>query len=62
MRAHIRRRQLGNGGWNIYEGGPSDVNASVKALLCPETGRPRARPAMMQEARACILRLGGIRR
>ena len=29
--AHIRRRQLEDGGWNIYEGGPSDVNASVKA-------------------------------
>src|SRR6187402_1812412 len=28
--AHIRRRQLDDGGWNIYEGGPSEVNASVK--------------------------------
>src|SRR5438132_12301093 len=27
--AHIRRRQLGDGGWNIYEGGPSEINATV---------------------------------
>ena len=31
--AHIRRRQLEDGGWNIYEGGPSDVNATVKAYF-----------------------------
>ncbi len=31
--AHIRRRQLADGGWNIYEGGPSEVNASVKAYF-----------------------------
>ncbi|HET6407677.1 MAG TPA: prenyltransferase/squalene oxidase repeat-containing protein, partial [Chthoniobacteraceae bacterium] len=27
--AHIRRRQLSDGGWNIYEGGPSEINATV---------------------------------
>ncbi len=29
--AHIRRRQLADGGWNIFIGGPSEINASVKA-------------------------------
>jgi len=58
--AHIRRRQLEDGGWNIYEGGPSDVNATVKAYFALKlAGHPPTQP-WMQEARACILRLGGI--
>ena len=31
--AHIRRRQLPDGGWNIYENGPSEINATVKAYF-----------------------------
>src|SRR6266581_889813 len=30
---HILRRQLPDGGWNIYHGGPSEINASVKAYF-----------------------------
>jgi squalene-hopene/tetraprenyl-beta-curcumene cyclase len=30
---YIRRRQLQDGGWNIYAGGPSEVNATVKAYF-----------------------------
>src|SRR5712691_2100108 len=30
---HIRRHQLPDGGWNIYEGGPAELNATVKAYL-----------------------------
>jgi squalene-hopene/tetraprenyl-beta-curcumene cyclase len=30
---HILRRQLPDGGWNIYYGGPSEINASVKAYF-----------------------------
>src|SRR5437868_13364719 len=30
---HILKRQLPDGGWNIYYGGPSEVNASVKAYF-----------------------------
>ncbi|MEA3211033.1 MAG: squalene-hopene/tetraprenyl-beta-curcumene cyclase [Chthoniobacter sp.] len=60
--AHIRRRQLPDGGWNIYEGGPSEVSASVKAYFALKlAGHLPAQP-WMQEARACILRLGGIPR
>ena len=60
--AHIRRRQLPDGGWNIYQGGPSDVNASVKAYFALKlAGYSPAQP-WMHEARACILRLGGIPR
>ena len=58
--AHVRRRQLDDGGWNIYEGGPSEVSASVKAYFALKlAGHSPAQP-WMQEARACILRLGGI--
>src|SRR2546423_13650568 len=30
---HILKRQLPDGGWNIYYAGPSEVNASVKAYF-----------------------------
>jgi len=58
--AHVRRRQLPDGGWNIYEGGPSDVNATVKAYFALKLAGHSPTQPYMQEARACILRLGGI--
>jgi squalene-hopene/tetraprenyl-beta-curcumene cyclase len=30
---HVRRRQLEDGGWNIYHGGPSELNATIKAYV-----------------------------
>src|SRR4030088_1325457 len=30
---YVRRRQLEDGGWNIYYGGPSELNATVKAYV-----------------------------
>ncbi|HZL13959.1 MAG TPA: hypothetical protein VFC85_07415, partial [Verrucomicrobiae bacterium] len=30
---HIFSMQLADGGWNIYHGGPSEVNATIKAYL-----------------------------
>src|SRR6202049_4273154 len=30
---HILKRQLPDGGWNIYFGGPSEINASIKGYL-----------------------------
>jgi squalene-hopene/tetraprenyl-beta-curcumene cyclase len=58
--SHIRRRQLSDGGWNIYEGGPSEVSASVKAYFALKLAGHAPTQPWMQEARACILRLGGI--
>ncbi|MEQ1862761.1 MAG: squalene--hopene cyclase [Chthoniobacteraceae bacterium] len=60
--AHVRRRQLADGGWSIYEGGPSDVNASVKAYFALKLAGHAPTQPHMHEARACILRLGGIPR
>src|SRR3977135_2749432 len=59
---HILRRQLPDGGWNIYYGGPSEVNASVKAYFALKLAGHSADLPYMQEARANILRLGGIPR
>ncbi len=58
--AHIRRRQLPDGGWNIYVGGPSEVNASVKGYLALKLAGDSPSAPWMQEARANTLRLGGI--
>src|ERR1041385_4658756 len=30
---HVLKRQLPDGGWNIYYGGPSEINACVKAYF-----------------------------
>ncbi len=60
--AHIRRRQLGDGGWSLYIGGPSDLNASVKAYFALKLGGHSPTDPWMREARACVLRLGGIPR
>ncbi len=59
---HILKRQLPDGGWNIYYGGPSEVNASVKAYFALKLAGHSADLPFMREARANILRLGGIPR
>ncbi len=57
---HIRRRQLPDGGWNIYHGGPSEINASVKAYFALKLAGHSPSAPWMAEARANIIRLGGI--
>src|SRR6266403_2088029 len=56
---HILRRQLPDGGWSIYYGGPSEINASVKAYFALKLAGYSADLPFMREARANILRLGG---
>ena len=60
--AHIRRRQLADGGWNIYEDGPSEINATVKAYFALKLAGHSPDAPWMREARATVLRLGGIPR
>ena len=57
---HISKRQLPDGGWNIYHGGPSEINASVKAYFALKLSGCSPELPFMQEARATIMRLGGI--
>jgi squalene-hopene/tetraprenyl-beta-curcumene cyclase len=59
---HILKRQLPDGGWNIYHGGPSEINASVKAYFALKLAGYSADFPFMRDARANILRLGGIPR
>src|SRR5467141_2800459 len=59
---HILRRQLPDGGWNIYHGGPSEINASAKAYFALKLAGCSVDAPFMQEARANIIRRGGIPR
>jgi squalene-hopene/tetraprenyl-beta-curcumene cyclase len=59
---HIFSMQLRDGGWNIYYGGPSEVNATIKAYLALKlAGIPVTDPRMLR-ARQMALTLGGIPR
>jgi squalene-hopene/tetraprenyl-beta-curcumene cyclase len=57
---HILKRQLPDGGWNIYHGGPSEINASVKAYFALKLAGYSVDAPFMREARANIIRRGGI--
>ena len=59
---HIFSMQLPDGGWNIYYGGPSEVNATIKAYLALKlAGVPVTDPRMLR-AREIALNLGGVPR
>jgi squalene-hopene/tetraprenyl-beta-curcumene cyclase len=59
---HILSMQLPDGGWNIYYGGPSEVNATIKCYLALKlAGVPVTDPRMLR-ARAMALNLGGVPR
>ena len=54
---HIFSMQLPDGGWNIYYGGPSEVNATIKAYLALKlAGVPVTDPRMLR-AREVALHL-----
>jgi len=54
--------QLPDGGWNIYPGGPSEVNATIKAYLALKlAGVPVTDPRMLK-AREVALHFGGVPR
>ena len=56
----IVRKQLPDGGWNIYEGGPAELNATVKAYFALKLAGTSAEDPRLQKAREVILRLGGL--
>src|SRR6202051_3435580 len=57
---HILTRQLLDGGWNIYFGGPSEINASVKGYFALKLAGYSPELPFMRKARENILRPGGI--
>jgi squalene-hopene/tetraprenyl-beta-curcumene cyclase len=57
---YIRRRQLPDGGWNIYFGGPSELNATIKAYFALKLAGDPPAEAHMECARKRVLELGGL--
>ena len=57
---YVRRRQLTDGGWNIYFGGPSELNATVKAYFALKLAGDAPDAAHMQKARERVHQLGGL--
>ncbi len=56
----ILARQLPDGGFNIYAGGPADVSATVKAYFALKLAGVPAEDPRLARARERILDLGGI--
>lgn len=59
---HILSMQLPEGGWNIYYGGPAEVNATIKAYLALKLAGVPVTDSRMLKARNVALSLGGVPR
>ncbi len=59
---HILSMQLPDGGWNIYVGGPAEVNATIKAYLALKLAGIPVTDKRMLKAREMALNLGGVPR
>jgi squalene-hopene/tetraprenyl-beta-curcumene cyclase len=57
---YVRRRQLPDGGWSIYPGGPSELNATAKAYFALKLAGDSPDEAHMSRARESVHRLGGL--
>jgi squalene-hopene/tetraprenyl-beta-curcumene cyclase len=57
---YIRRRQLPDGGWNLYPGGPSELNATCKAYFALKLAGDSLDAGHMELARQAAHRLGGL--
>jgi squalene-hopene/tetraprenyl-beta-curcumene cyclase len=58
----ILSMQLSDGGWNIYYGGPPEVNATIKAYLALKLAGVPVTDKRMLKAREVALNLGGVPR
>jgi squalene-hopene/tetraprenyl-beta-curcumene cyclase len=59
---YIRPRQLSDGGWNIYIGGPAELNATVKAWVALRLAGDAADAPHMVRAAERVRQLGGLER
>jgi squalene-hopene/tetraprenyl-beta-curcumene cyclase len=59
---YIRRRQLADGGWNIFEDGPSELNATVKAYFALKLAGDDVDQPHLRAARGRCIELGGLER
>jgi squalene-hopene/tetraprenyl-beta-curcumene cyclase len=58
----ILSMQLPDGGWNVYYGGPSEVNTTIKAYLALKLAGVSVTDPRMLKAREVALHLGGVPR
>jgi len=59
---YVRQRQLADGGWSIYPGGPSELSATCKAYFALKlAGDAQDSPHMLRSKEA-VHRLGGLER
>jgi squalene-hopene/tetraprenyl-beta-curcumene cyclase len=57
---YVRHKQLSDGGWNIYPGGPSELNATCKAYFALKLAGDTPAAPHLAKARETIHRLGGL--
>jgi squalene-hopene/tetraprenyl-beta-curcumene cyclase len=57
---YVRQRQLPDGGWSIYPGGPSELNATIKAYFGLKLAGDSSDAPHMAMARETVHRLGGL--
>src|SRR6202162_25191 len=60
LATYVRRRQLADGGWSIYPGGPSELNATCKAYFALKLAGDPIDSPHMNRARASVHALGGL--
>ena len=58
--SYLRERQLADGGWSLYEGGPHSLSATIKAYFAMKAARVSPDDPAMARARALILAEGGL--
>ena len=59
---YIRKKQLADGGWNIYPDGPAELNTCVKAYFALKLAGDLPNAPHMERARKRIHELGGLER
>ena len=57
---YVRQRQLPDGGWSIYPGGPSELNATCKAYFALKLAGDSPYAPNLVRAREIVHRLGGL--
>src|SRR5713226_10514968 len=60
LATYVRRRQLSDGGWSIYPGGPSELNATCKAYFALKLAGDSPDAPHMMHAKEIVHRLGGL--
>src|SRR6202011_3121113 len=60
LATYVRRRQLADGGWSIYPGGPSELNATCKAYFALKLAGDGQDSSHMVHAKETVHRLGGL--